>query len=180
LTWRRYSKVWFNWLLFWRNVNETVRQWKVYKFEIEIYFSLITCLQAKNNEKWLTVLTLNNKTTLSELLLFISSANLAKFQFALFNSYPEKVVSQKSFVETHCFFNRIYIYRKIAKEMDFCWKSQNSVKFKWDNNLRIQSMFICVNMQMNSAVHRKWRLRHVSTQPRAAYNQVLRITNICN
>ena len=31
------ATVWFNCLLFWRNVNQTVRQWKVFKFEVKIY-----------------------------------------------------------------------------------------------------------------------------------------------
>ena len=31
------ATVWFNCLLFWRNVNQTVRQWRVFKFEVKIY-----------------------------------------------------------------------------------------------------------------------------------------------
>ena len=31
------ATVWFHCLLFWRNVNQTVRQWKVFKFEVKIY-----------------------------------------------------------------------------------------------------------------------------------------------
>ena len=42
------AKVWFNYPLFWRNVNQTVRHQKVLKFEVKMYvmFDHLRMLQA--------------------------------------------------------------------------------------------------------------------------------------
>ena len=45
------ATVWFNCLLFWRNVNQTVRQWKVFKFEVKIYSMFDHLLQVQNGKK---------------------------------------------------------------------------------------------------------------------------------
>ena len=44
------ATVWFNFLLFWRNVNQAVRQWKVFKFEVKIYIMFDRLLQVYNEE----------------------------------------------------------------------------------------------------------------------------------